>query len=54
MESEPPLPPAPGRPDEAGGRPSCVLRRDAVLHGVNRTRSGRLCKRGPDTLDLSR
>jgi hypothetical protein len=25
-----------------------------VLHGVNRTRSGRLCKRGPDTFELLR
>ena len=48
------LPLAPGGQDEARSGPSRILRRDAVLHGVNRTRSGRLCTRGPDTFELLR
>ena len=51
---EPALPLAAGGADEAGSRPGRVLGRDAVLHGANRTRSGDLCKRGPDTLQLLR
>jgi hypothetical protein len=52
MEPEPPLPIAAGRPDEGGSGPGCVLCRDAVLHGANRSRSVGLCKGGPDTIQL--
>ncbi len=54
MKPEPPLPLAAGWPDEAGSGPGRVLRRNAVLHAANRTWSGRLCKRGPHTLQLRR
>jgi hypothetical protein len=54
VQSKPTLLLAPGGPDEARSGASHILRRDAVLHGANRTRSGRLCKRGPDTFELLR
>ena len=54
VETKPPLPLTAGRADEAGGGPGRVLGRDAVLHGLNRTRSDDLCKRGPDTVPLGR
>ena len=54
MKAEPSLPfPACGA-HETGGWPGHVLGGDAVLHVPNRTRSGSLCKRGPDALQLLR
>jgi hypothetical protein len=54
METEAALPLAAGRSYEAGSWQGRVLGRDAVLHGLHRTRSDDLCKRGQDTLELLR
>jgi hypothetical protein len=54
METETSLPLATRRVHETGGGPGHVFGGNAVLHGANRTRSGNLCKGGPNTLCLLR
>jgi len=54
MEAEPSFPFAARGAHETGGWPGQVLGGNAVLHVANRTRSGSLCKRGPDALQLLR
>jgi hypothetical protein len=54
MKPEPPLTLSATGAGKAGSWPGHVPRRDAVLHGVNRTCSADLCKRAPDTVELLR
>jgi ribosomal protein L34E len=54
VETEPSLPLVARWAREVSGGPGCEPCRDALLHGVNRTRSDDLCKRGSNTLELLR